>query len=80
MKQKILKLVDKEKEKTLEEIAATLVEHVREGRIKQLAIFWEGLDGYAYSSHYSKSKWELIGMIHQQIIFWTAKQIIGEDE
>lgn len=74
MSMKILKFEDKEKAITLQGIAENLQNLINEDKIKQLGVFWEGSDGFVYSSMYAKSKWELFGMIQQQIIVITFNQ------
>jgi hypothetical protein len=77
---KLLPFENKEKDKTLKEIVESLTAKVEAGDIIQLGIFWQGNDGTAYHSSFAKSKWELIGMIQQQIIYWTIHQHIEQAE
>lgn len=76
---KLLTFEDKEKSKTLQEIVDDLQKHVKEGTIVQIGIFWQGKDGTAYHSSFAKSKWELIGMVQQQIIYWTIHQHLEQE-
>lgn len=77
---KLLPFENKEKDKTLKEIVESLGVKVEAGEIVQLGIFWQGADDVAYCSSFAKSKWELIGMIHQQIIYWTIHQHIKQEQ
>lgn len=74
MAMKILKFEDKGKATTLQGIVENLQNLINENKVTQLGVFWEGSDGFVYSSMYAKSKWELFGMIQQQIIVITFNQ------
>jgi len=77
---KLINLENKEKAETLQRIITDLQERVNSGSIKAIGVFWQGTDDVAYYSSFARSKWELIGMIQQQIIYWTIHQHIENEQ
>lgn len=80
MAMKVLKFENKEKSTTLQGLVEGLQNLINENKITQIGVFWEGSDGFVYSSMYAKSKWELFGMIQQQIITMTFNQCREQEE
>ena len=57
-----------------------LTKRNEDGELVQIGVFWEATDGHCYSSQWCRSKWELIGMMQQQIIVWTFNQCRENEE